>query len=332
MKKYIILLLFFLAAVIFSAAAGFIAGSSQPGENFFSLPKPQRFGQTGLINPLLDYEVSQNLYTGELKSFRTVVQNEINKDKDQNLATDVSVYFRDMQDGPWFGINEGLNFSPASLLKVVVLITYLKEAEQDPGILSKKLTYNPGNDANDASFFKPAKAIEANKSYTVDTLLSYMIEYSDNNALDTLVTPDFPNRYIKTFKDFGIEYAVDDQPQENIMSARAYTTFFRALYNSSYLDRAMSEKALELLSHTELPGGIKAGIPKNITFAGKFGERTIGDVKQLHDCGIVYYPRNPYLLCVMTRGDDFNNLEKVIKNISKITWQEVDKQVKSSKH
>ena len=42
--------------------------------------------------------------------------------------------------------------------------------------------------------------------------------------------------------------------------------------------------------------------------------------KQLHDCGIIYYPGNPYLLCVMTRGDSFGELSSTIRDISDIIY------------
>ena len=61
--------------------------------------------------------------------------------------------------------------------------------------------------------------------------------------------------------------------------------------------------------------------------AHKFGENTDIDLttgtqvdKELHDCGIVYVPQKPYLLCVMTRGQDFNSLTNVISSISKIVY------------
>lgn len=54
--------------------------------------------------------------------------------------------------------------------------------------------------------------------------------------------------------------------------------------------------------------------------------------KELHDCGIIYYPERPYLLCVMTEGNDLNELAGVIQNISKTVYEwtakrEVDKGV-----
>jgi beta-lactamase class A len=62
-----------------------------------------------------------------------------------------------------------------------------------------------------------------------------------------------------------------------------------------------------------------AGVPGNIEVAHKFGERTFqGAVneRQLHDCGIIYAAEKTYMLCVMTRGNDFNALSNVIKEIS----------------
>ncbi|PIU19313.1 MAG: hypothetical protein COT18_08150 [Elusimicrobia bacterium CG08_land_8_20_14_0_20_59_10] len=45
---------------------------------------------------------------------------------------------------------------------------------------------------------------------------------------------------------------------------------------------------------------------------------------QLHDCGIIYHPRFPYMLGVMTRGLDLEKQQKVIADISRLVYREVD--------
>ena len=47
---------------------------------------------------------------------------------------------------------------------------------------------------------------------------------------------------------------------------------------------------------------------------------------QLHDCGIVYYPQHPDLLCVMTKGPDFERLDDIIRGVSQISFAEIDAQ------
>ena len=111
------------------------------------------------------------------------------------------------------------------------------------------------------------------------------------------------------------------------ISGKDYATFFRVLYSCTYLNEDLSAKAIGLLSKTEFKDGIVAGVPDNITVAHKFAERKYGGDdyslkgSQFHDCGIVYYPKSPYLICVMTRGRDFNILERIIKEISKIVYE-----------
>lgn len=46
--------------------------------------------------------------------------------------------------------------------------------------------------------------------------------------------------------------------------------------------------------------------------------------RELHDCGIIYHPYRPYLLCVMTSGKDFQGLKDTIQAISTLTYQEVN--------
>ena len=85
----------------------------------------------------------------------------------------------------------------------------------------------------------------------------------------------------------------------------------------------MSEKALSILSKSNFVYGLRGDIPEKIKIAHKFGERWFdnGSEVQLHDCGIVYYPENPYFLCVMTKGNNESQLKSVIKNISSIVYQ-----------
>ncbi len=66
--------------------------------------------------------------------------------------------------------------------------------------------------------------------------------------------------------------------------------------------------------------------------AQKFGERTLikkinGNVVaelELHDCGEVYRPDHNYLLCIMTRGNNFTKMANAIKDISKTVYDFVD--------
>ena len=82
----------------------------------------------------------------------------------------------------------------------------------------------------------------------------------------------------------------------------------------------------------DFPQGLQAGVPTDIEVAQKFGERQVftpqGDLteRELHDCGIVYHANEPYVLCIMTRGKDFNTMTSNIKDISKIVYDHVSAQ------
>ena len=88
---------------------------------------------------------------------------------------------------------------------------------------------------------------------------------------------------------------------------------------------ARSEEALDLLTKSEFKDGLVAGVPPGVTVAHKFGERGAeGErMRQLHDCGIVYCPRSPYVLCVMTRGEDFQQLIGTTEDISRLVYGEI---------
>ncbi len=127
------------------------------------------------------------------------------------------------------------------------------------------------------------------------------------------------------------EYLNVTLPSSGLLTAKQYGTFFRILFNSSYLDYDDSEKALSLLNDSTFVQGLRAGVPTNVQVAHKFGERWDygNSEKELHDCGIVYYPGHPYLLCVMTQGTNFDDMASAIANISRFVYMQVDNQLAS---
>jgi hypothetical protein len=126
---------------------------------------------------------------------------------------------------------------------------------------------------------------------------------------------------------------VNNNPHDdrNSMTIHGYSGFFRILYNASYLNREMSEKALQLLSLQDFPQGIAGGVPEGIKVAAKFGEivpeNNREDV-QLHEFGIVYHPKSHYILGIMTQGGDFATQAELIRDISRMIYSEVDTNIR----
>lgn len=315
------LVVFFFGAFVGWFAKDF-AGSRLRAEEKETPEK--REGQSGLVNPLLECEGGEVL-ARELTPFKERILERVEKHTSQGRASSVAVYFRDLNNGPWFGIGEKEMFVPGSLLKIPLMIAYLKIAESDPKVLTTPVKFT-GKLLSSGQFIKPSSEIRPDKSYTVDELINAMIVHSDNNAAYILNQSDVWNYKVKVYSDFGIPPPGRSDPYE--ITVKRYASFFRILFNSAYLGKEMSNHALTLLTQSQFKDGIVAGVPEGVPVAHKFGERVIGDKKQFHDCGIVYYPRQPYLLCVMTRGESFPDLIGVISDISRLTYEEVDRQVR----
>lgn len=272
------------------------------------------------IDPLIGFDVAQQ-YFPEFQSLKSSLENFVSSQEGYGKDLSVSLYLRNVENGHWFGINEDDNFNPGSLMKIPIMITYLKEAETNPEIFNKKIFYSSA-DANDQSEVEnPLKSkLIKNKDYSVQELIANMIINSDNEAMNLLVNNVDKNYLSEVFFDFGIQLPKDSQYS---MSPKVFSRFLRRLYNATYLNREFSEKALQLLTETTYVKGIVAGIPSPISIAHKYGERGIYQGNklvgvELHECGIIYYPGKPLLLCIMTKGNNREVLESILSGIAKI--------------
>lgn len=286
-----------------------------------------------LINPVLYTEVPESLSYPKYNSLKNALSQYVANAKQARSADQISIYYRDMDASQWVGVNASATYNPASMLKVVTLIGLLQASESNPNIFSDHIAVPSSTaipTADDHTFYPPKDPVKSGVSYTILDLMKRMIMQSDNGANALLTT--FLGDSITSANYANLHIPIPSQGMTADISPQQYSHLFRILYNSSYLTSVDSQKALQLLSTTDFTGGLVAGVPTGTTVAHKFGEnvyspQTASDpaagTPGLNDCGIIYYPDHPYFLCVMTKGKDFPTLAGVIKDISRITWQQV---------
>ncbi|MDO8585297.1 MAG: serine hydrolase [bacterium] len=316
--------LFFAGAAVGIAGGYTFALSGNTGVTFGEDLYQQH--QYKFINPLLACNATDAVTSAEFRPLESELKSAIQRLAEGSGAT-VSLYFKELNSGHQTAINENTRYAPASLLKVPIMMAFYKIAEFKPEILARTLTYAGSVDLNLEENFMPDRFIQPGKTYTVAELIEYMVIDSDNNAMMLLREVIDELALNEVFIDLGLTVpTVGDDP--DFINVKNYSRFFRVLYHATYLSRESSEKALELLTRDKPFKGIVGGVPSDVTVAQKFGERgfvtSSGDVtdRELHDCGIVYDPDGPYLLCVMTKGRaSFEKLTDIIRKISTVVYE-----------
>ncbi|MFY8190684.1 MAG: serine hydrolase [Bacteroidia bacterium] len=286
---------------------------------------------TSLLNPLLPHYDQIGLDYTELKSFRNKIELHIQKEKSKHPDLFVSYYFRDLNNGLWTGINERETFSPASLFKVPIMITLLKRAQTDDKVWTMGVEFSKEvvGDVPEESGFKK----EEGKFYTIDDLLTQMIVHSDNAASLLLLQFLGDSAVMKVIDELNMHVGAKFHETTSFVTVKAYAGILRILYNASYLNKEMSERALNLLTQATYNKGIRAGIPAHIKVAHKYGKRDetlIGGKLhnlQLHHFGLVFHPKKPFILGIMTRGADVETKTKIIKELTEITYKEIENQL-----
>lgn len=288
-----------------------------------------RLGVGKFTNPLLECEVAQGTINSQKINFEPELKQFVQSLESKAGIERVGVYYRDLNNGPAFGINQNEGFVPASLLKVPIMMALLKAADDKPEILNQRIAFNtPQSTEYFNQQVDPESVLVPGTSYTVLELINRMIVYSDNEAAVLLAGAVGLENQGELFRLLGVEPSAITDPRATL-SVRQYAAFFRILFNASFVSQKHSEVGLEILSRAKFDQGLRKGIPADVPSSHKFGERKLENgMQHFHDCGIIYYPKHPYLLCVMTQGQDPTMLENAIAEISKFTYTQVETQYK----
>ena len=187
----------------------------------------------------------------ELKTSKRIFE-EINIDKGVSL----SVYVRNLDNGPWFGIRENEAFAPIRSLKMPIFIAYLKWSEEETGLLDQKIIIEKIADSDAEKIFIPRNRLKIGQAYSIRELLEEMMVNSNLTATETLFRK-IPHSFLtQVDTDLGVLLPGEEEIRASI-SLKEYSSFFRILYTASYLSPSSSQFALSLLTKTDFPDGIR---------------------------------------------------------------------------
>lgn len=247
-----------------------------------------------------------------------------------NPDISLSVYVRNLNNWPWFGIHEDEKFASIGILKMPLFLAYLKWSDQKYSAVLEKTHTIEGNVSYTMNgIYSPKNTLQEGRSYTVTELLREMMVNSNETATKIL-RENIPESYLKqVYSELGLTLEWNRQMTDDI-SLKEYSSFFRILYNAAYLTPKTSEFALSLLTETDFKEGIVYWVPASIQVANKFWERvyqspTGGKTYQIHDCGVVYYKKYPYMICIASRGVDEKKLANTIGETSRIVYEEISR-------
>lgn len=288
---------------------------------------PIRIWDSGytFVKPLVSYEIARAAQPLQLERRLNEI---IEAEGFVHRGTDVGVYVEDLTDGSVATYHADIPFTPASLLKVPLAMAVLHVAASDPNVASA--AYVIGSiDENEAQQFRGRTVLERNRLYSVYDVVTALIVASDNNARSVLVNAFGDAVVPDLFAALQIPYPEYDHAGLSFMTPRQYGAVLRALVNGAYLGPETSDWLLTRMAQIEFDGAIRSAIPLSVPVARKFGERTIvgeGDVihkNELHECGIVYAPARPFIMCIMTRGADMRVQERVIHDTARWVYTQM---------
>lgn len=320
--KWLLVIVFFIAGIFMGGLGSYLGLSTTAPflQRIHSQSSRYRY-----INPLLGVDIPNSKQFLKDATLELEMQGLINQAERNQHISDAAIYFRDIEAGYWVGINEASVFSPGKLLKIPIMITYFKLAESHPGILEKEIAFTERTPHNEELFF-PSDRLVIGQTYTVNDLIERMIVFGDDDAADLLFDNVDKSSLNEVFSDLGIQFR-EDKETNDVIPLKFYSLFFRVLYNATYLNRDLSEKALRLLVLADNSVGIAAALPNDLGTANRYGGRSYVNhgVKyfEMYDCGIIYHPGHPYLLCSVVRGPNIAYLKTFLKELGARVYTEM---------
>jgi len=258
--------------------------------------------------PTINLEEKYVISKEKKENFDEVVK--LIKDTTHNLSGVYGVYVSRLDGSGSYGIYEKEVFTAASLIKLPLLITLYKEAEEGRINLEEKYTLKDSDKIAGAGslYYKPAGTV-----LTLRQLARYMGKESDNTAFGIVRKVLGDEKINKVVEELGMEKT---SLGENKTTPKDIAQLFTRLWNNTFISKKSREEILEFLTDTSFESWISKGVPKGIRVAHKYGR----EVHVVNDAGIVFTDQ-PYIVVILSKGVVESEADAIFPELSRIIYE-----------
>jgi N-acyl-D-aspartate/D-glutamate deacylase/beta-lactamase class A len=233
----------------------------------------------------------------------------------------LGLYAKELTRGEEFALRADETFPQASSIKIPILVEVHRQAKEGTLDLDELRSIH-GDEGVGGSGVIGALASESSR-FSLRDLATLMILESDNTATNVLLDRVGMERVNRTLEEWGFEKtrvrrrmmdaAAQARGEENLSTPREAARLLEGIFRDERLGRAT---CLDLLAVLKKPkeGPIARGVPPGTAVANKTG----GIPGVACDVGIVYLPRRPFVLAVMTAGSPAGGGDEAITAVARI--------------
>lgn len=227
-----------------------------------------------------------------------------------------SIYYKNLENGKTFGIDENQINTGASVNKVPIIATlYLldKEGKVD---LDDRITIQE-NDIQDYGTGS-IRYQKMPQTYSLRNLAKLALKESDNTAAHVIEIKIGEENVQKFVNAWGMKQT---NMVENKTTVYDMSLMFEKIYNEQIADTANTKELLEFMSKTDFEDRIPKGLPGDVKSFHKTGD----EEGFVHDVGLVQTQKGIYYIGVMTSdvGGREEETKNIIAEISKKVFESV---------
>ncbi len=224
------------------------------------------------------------------------------------------VYVKDLNTGRYFSINGNTPYIAASTYKVPEnLCLYEKviagEIDLDEEMVYTQADYETGTGSIQYKDF--------GTRYTLRELAKLNMTVSDNVAKNMIKRKLGRETIIDYMDALGGRYLPIDK---NITSPRDMKIYMEKVLELNVKHPEVIGEFIYNLKHTEFNDRINQLLPSDVEVAHKIGNQ----VNVLNDVGIVYHPKNPYIITILSEHIRYSQAFDTIPKISKMIYDYQD--------
>lgn len=251
----------------------------------------------------------------------------------KSLNTSFGFYFEYLPNGSNIRVDDDSVSVAASLMKTPVVMDLYKLAESGKINLEDTTIIEQGDINTDNDYGDPS-GLTAGQTISLRNAARLALHNSDNTAVSIIkrvITPLVTDE-TDSIQSLDIAYTFGADGSGNPSSekvlkinARSYGSVLKCLYYACFVNVRDSQEILGYLVGSAGNDRLTAGVPNSVKVAHKVGSA----IKAQSDCGIIYQPGKPYLICLMfwdypnssgkETSDYFKNVSKMLYNyVSKV--------------